>query len=182
MNWQLVVTVVNGLAWPLTALAMAWILRREVVTVLGRVDSAKLPGGAELSFGKSAADAVLNERPAPGDRAAADSAHWTKVASIYWLGHDIMWTVDAILRGGEPRFINHGLTQSLHHAQQIGLSQTSPAKALRRLRDNAQHLLPSEWGTTLRTQYASDLRQIADQLGAVAESQQDGFLAKPAGE
>jgi hypothetical protein len=178
LDWNQITEIIKALAWPVTVLSLAWILRHEVRAVIGRMESAKLPGGTEVSFGKATID-KLQERRAPVAMLTANLGDWTRIGNIYWLGHDIMWTIDVILRNAPGSTITHGLRQSIHHLNQLGLSDSSPGIQLKRLYENARQMLESEWTSELRNQYSVDLRRTSDQIGALAESQQQSFRADP---
>lgn len=73
----------------------------------------------------------------------------------------------------------HGLGQSLHHLNQLGLTDKTPGILLKRLYEKASKVLESEWTSELRNQYSIDLKTISDQIGALAESQQQSYRADP---
>jgi hypothetical protein len=176
---QTTVELVKAIAWPATTLLIAWLLRHEVRSAFARIEQARLPGGAELSFGKTKADnPTQRTQPAPE---AGTLAHglWTKAGSVYWLGHDIMWTIDVVLRSAQRETINHGLTQSVHHLREIGLGDSTYGQRLARLRERASGSLDSDWNASLREEFALELRRLSDQLGAIAEMQQPAFAAGP---
>lgn len=52
--WRTIHLFVDTLAWPLTVLVLVFAFRDRVSTLLGRIRSAKLPGGAELDFDRQA--------------------------------------------------------------------------------------------------------------------------------
>lgn len=179
MNWPNVAEIVKALAWPVTTVLLAWFLRHDVRAAFGRVEKAKLPGGTELSFGKTSADQPSADRPLRMTSSAED-ADWQKTANVYWLGHDIMWTIDVVLRGAPRSTIVHGLSQALHHLREVGLADRAYGDLLKRLRDRAEQSLEPEWTPTLRDQFAGQLRRLSDQIGALAESQQPEYSPGPA--
>jgi len=52
--WRTVHLFVDTLAWPLTALIIAFLFRDRINSLFGRIRSAKLPGGAEFDFDRQA--------------------------------------------------------------------------------------------------------------------------------
>lgn len=52
--WKVIHLFVNTLAWPLTAIALTFLFRERLSSLLARIRSAKLPGGTELDFEKQA--------------------------------------------------------------------------------------------------------------------------------
>ena len=178
LDWNQIAEIIKGLAWPVTVLSLAWILRHEVRAVIGRMESAKLPGGTEISFGKASIDNLEERRPPAVTGPTTTPGDWTKTGSIYWLAADIMSTIDVILRNAPGSTIIHGLRQSVHHLNQLELTESSPGIQLKRLYESAKQVLESEWTSELRNRYSVDLRRISDQLGALAESQQPNFKAR----
>jgi hypothetical protein len=173
MNWE---TVILGIAWPLVVVGLALIFRRQLGLLLDRTVTAKLPGGTELSFGASQAD-QKNEKPKElQPPSLGNPVDWRKVGNLYWLGHDIMWSIDVLLRGGGKPDILHGLKQSTHHANEIGMSIW--AKRLEELH-NAIAALETDLTRSKRDEVGFKLRRISDQVGALAETQQTGYRGWP---
>jgi hypothetical protein len=97
--------------------------------------------------------------------------------NLFWLGHDLMWTADVLLRGGTPEDARVGFDQALHHLGEVGLGDGPVASELQRLRDQVQKtpmLSPS-----LRDAFATQLGSIIDRLGAMAEAAQPTFRIPP---
>jgi hypothetical protein len=97
--------------------------------------------------------------------------------SLYWLGHDLMWTADTLLRGGPRDQVLIGLDQAQHHLREVGLSTTPVEADILHLHDRirqAKELPPS-----LRDEYANQLGFLIDRIGATAEAAQDDFQVPP---
>jgi hypothetical protein len=56
--------------------------------------------------------------------------------NLYWLGRDLMWIADTLLRQGPVEQIIIGLDQALHHLLQVGLRETPIARDLQAVRPN----------------------------------------------
>lgn len=169
--------IVSAVAWPLTVAGLVVGFRPQLGVLLERLVSAKLPGGTEVLFGRSQADqqaakANLLEKDTPETRIDLQ-----KVGNLYWLGHDVMWSIDVLLRGGQRADILHGLRQSKHHATEIGLSVW--AERLGNLYRAVTETRESELTIARRDQISGELRRISDQIGAIAEANQGGFRSSP---
>lgn len=180
MTLDQLVSIISAVAWPLAVLVIVFGLRAEVRSVLKRTESAKLPGGTEISFGKSAADL----RSASKGRRKLEAGEvgkneWGNSANTYWLGHDIMWTIDAVLRGATRDDIIYGLRQSLHHLREVGLTDSPFAQELDALVGQAIETEEAEWTIGLRQLFSADLRRLSDRIGAVAEYQHPEFRSGP---
>jgi hypothetical protein len=174
MNWE---AIILGMVWPSVAVGLALIFRRQFGLLIGRIVTAKLPGGTELSFGASRAD-QKNEEPTeiqPANR--GNPVDWRKVGNLYWLGHDVMWSIDVLLRGGGKLDILHGLKQSAHHASEIGMSVW--AKRLEELHNAIAATPETDLTSSKRDEAGFKLRRISDQVGALAETQQTGYRGWP---
>lgn len=97
--------------------------------------------------------------------------------SLYWLGHDLMWTADTLLRGGPGEHVLIGLDQALHHLRQVGLARTPVEAEILRLHDRIRQ--PKELPPSLRDEYANQLGSIIDRIGATAELAQGDFQMPP---
>lgn len=86
--YQTVVQLISAVAWPVTILLVAWLLRSEVRAAVGRIQEAKLPGGAELSFGTVKADTSMEEQRISDTD--AEGSFSSGPGNVYWLGHDVM--------------------------------------------------------------------------------------------
>lgn len=172
------VEILDALAWPLTILLLAWLLRHEVRAAFGRIEGAKF-GSTELSFGTTKADDPRQRRASRPDAESVTGGEWTKTATVYWLGHDIMWTIDAVLRSADRGTVLHGHIQAKHHLDGVGLGDSPMGRRLAALEERATRSLDSDWTVALREEYALELGRLSDQLGAIAEVQQRGFTAGP---
>ena len=176
-----IVAVIGHLAWPSVVLSVVWLLRTEIRRALARLESAKLPGGTQFTL-------LPNESPEAqfdgatrvernDDVALPDSAS-TRVGNIYWLGHDLMWTIDVILRNGSKRFIEHGLKQSLHHLDKVGLSTSPFSAAMGEVFRKSREAGESHWDNEHRRVVAADLMEYRDWIGALVASEQSDFVSK----
>jgi len=110
-------------------------------------------------------------------RATPSSIKTSATGSLYWLGHDLMWTADTLLRGGPRDQVVIGLDQAFHHLQQVGLGRTPVAADVRHLLDRTRQSI--ELPTSLRDEYASRLGALIDRIGEMAEAVQVDFQEPP---
>lgn len=97
--------------------------------------------------------------------------------SLYWLGHDLMWTADILLRKGPAEQALIGLAQARHHLVQVGLGGTSIEYEILSLSDTIK--LSEELSSPLRDKIASQLGSLIDRIGTVAEATQTNFQVPP---
>jgi len=174
---EFIVGILQALAWPLSLVVIIYLLQDDFRAALTRVEKAKFPGGAEFAFGTLESDVVIGDsttnKPIPSIDAEYQLKN-NKIANIYWLGSDIMWTVDMLLRKGPEKNIRHGLLQIQHHCNEIGLDHPEIRSGISEMLDTVQDLnyklLPS-----YRKTMAVKLVAINDQVGQIAETNQDKF-------
>ncbi|WP_022962478.1 hypothetical protein [Halopseudomonas pelagia] len=99
--------------------------------------------------------------------------------SFFWLGHDLMWTADVLLREGPQKEISIGLTQARHHLVQVGLEGTPIDVELIALRELVQQSEELSLSPSVRDKYASQIGSIIDRIGITAEASQGNFKVPP---
>ena len=97
--------------------------------------------------------------------------------SLFWVGHDLMWSADALLRNAPAQQVLIGLAQARHHLVEVGLSNTpmeSQIVELSRLIRESKEISASS-----RDDYANQLGSIIDRIGMAAEAAQADFKVPP---
>lgn len=88
----------------------------------------------------------------------------SKGLSLYWLGHDLLWTAIALKTNLEPKQIRRGFTMAAWQMEQSGISHYDDYKTLKKyakkLQDNMQPLSDSE-----RNALAATLVKMAHDIG-----------------
>jgi hypothetical protein len=131
-----------------------------------------------LAYGRASFDdptsrarhSQAGETPTRGIKTAA-------TGNLYWLGHDLMWTADTLLRGGPREHVLIGLDQALHHLRQVEQAKTPIEAEILRLHDRIRQ--SKELPPSLRDEYANQLGSIIDRIGATAEVAQADFQVPP---
>lgn len=101
------------------------------------------------------------------------------IGSFYWLGHDLMWTADVLLRKGPPEEVLVGLAQARHHLVQVGLEGTPIDDELLALGKLIQESDDLSVSPSVRDKYASQLGSIIDRIGMTTEASQGDFKEPP---
>ncbi|HBG74507.1 MAG: hypothetical protein A2X25_14410 [Chloroflexi bacterium GWB2_49_20] len=182
--------ILKALLWPLVVLIIGvlflFLFRKDISSLLNRLKKAKWPGGAEtLFFGEANVDKLTpldEENEKLKDRIHLEgnkAVKWSNSGNIFWVGHDLMWTIDVIIRGAPRENIVHGLRQSLHHIRSLGFVNTPIEIRLLKLIDNAEKSLQEDWTPTQRNTYAGEIGSILGYIGKLAESNQANFEPNP---
>ena len=77
---------------------------------------------AGIPYGQAGIDNQTHAQKASSPPALSVVSRAT--GNFYWLGHDLMWTADVLLRRGPSEEISIGLAQARHHLAQVGLEGT----------------------------------------------------------
>lgn len=128
---------------------------------------------AALPYGRTAFD----RQSLPAPRTHVHSLDTTATANLYWLGHDLMWSADTLLRQGPVADVLIGLDQALHHLQHIGLADSGMGHDLQSLRLRIEGT--RELTFAMRDEAADTLGQVIDRIGAQLEEAQPGFVLPP---
>lgn len=188
-NLAPVLTACTALAWPLFAAMFVFIFRNDIRQLLKRLQAAKLPGGTEATFqygeasvdksaqqtsSKSTTTEIMADKNLPPNQ-----IRWNNTGNLYWLGHDLMWTIDIALRNAPREAIVYGLRQSLHHAQSLGLTGLPLESRLARLKSDADRSLQQDWTVEKRTLLVNELASLRDEIGIFASSHQSDYRSHP---
>src|SRR5204863_8259338 len=82
---------------------------------------------------------------------------WQNVADLFWLGNDLEWTVQTVLRGGPRERIFHGLRQCDHHSSELGLADSTAGKQVSVLRSQVESLPESALDRQWRNDFAEKM-------------------------
>jgi hypothetical protein len=132
----------------------------------------------ELTFGRASLDRQVPQTTIP-DKLALTSGSLKKSAtgSLFWLGHDLMWSADTLLRQGATKDILVGLDQAMHHLAQVGLKETAVDCDLQALRGQIQ--ASKELSPSFRDECANKIGSTIDRIGATLEAAQSDFQKPP---
>lgn len=156
----------------------AWIVSTRHLTLYPPQAFREEEHFVRLAYGRASFDKQL-ARPSPAKKRAIAGGKLRTGATgnLYWLGHDLMWTADTLLRRGPSEHVVIGIEQALHHLDHVGLGATPIEGKLRSLHEVVQ--TSEALSSSLRDEYASQIGSIIDQIGAAAEAAQADFQVPP---
>jgi hypothetical protein len=134
----------------------------------------------DLAYGRASFDQQVFQAPQPEKNISAKAIGSLKksaTGNLYWLGHDLMWTADTLLRQGPNEHVLIGLDQAIHHLIHVGLKETPIERDLQVLR--AQVQLAKELSASNRDEAANKIGLIIDRIGAILETAQADFQVPP---
>jgi hypothetical protein len=175
------------LIWPITTLIILYWFKETIRTLLTQLAEAKFGDKLFFKFWQAKSDlesveTLLTTAPIPElPQSSASNAEdkWGKVADVFWLGSDLDWTAQTVLRAAPKERILHGLTQSYHHASQSGLSNTVPGKHLATLKSQVQVMQESALDRDWRANFVEQLYQIIKGFSDLAKERQTDFRPSP---
>ena len=109
---------------------------------------------------------------------------WSKVATLYWLGNDLMWIQDMMYRGAVPTRVLQGVNHAMKYCNDLGFDEKSfpiqqlticisileSLKGISEFTPELLVLLQQHYGTI--NQYITTTKWY---LNALLEQQQPGF-------
>jgi hypothetical protein len=108
-----------------------------------------------------------------------DQQGWSRVANVFWLGHDLHWTASAARSWGNRDRILHGLRRCKHHASEIGLANEAPCRDLDNVDLAVHKMTDADLTAQSRPDIATKVNGPLDGFGRLVRAQQPGFKADP---
>jgi hypothetical protein len=166
-------------SFPVLVLAIfAWLVSRHHAKLYPPQAFTQEQHFVSLAFGQASFDQP--DAQAGALNKSATLAHALKtnaIGNLYWLGHDLMWSADVLLRKGPSEHVLIGLAQARHHALQAGLGESLVEHELRGLSELIRQ--SPELSPTQRDAYASQLGAMIDRIGMAVEAAQGNFKVPP---
>jgi len=178
--------LIRALAWPLLIGVVVFYFRKEIRELLKKLQELKAIGGPGLwnflfdSSGDSQppqAPAMLTSSSGTGQVAAPFDK--TKYGNIFWVGHDLLWTVAQLLSRGPREKILEGLFQSKHHLSEIRFTEPAFIRRLERIYQEAERTQESDWTVERRGKAATEIQSLAREIGGLVAANQTGFKSHP---
>jgi hypothetical protein len=163
--------------WPVTTLILVFWFRDDIHQLLRRVLHLTFPGGG-VRFGEGPYDDRDDREPRkavpPAKSLTPSSVHWDKSASLFWLGNDLEWTSQTVLRGAPKDKILHGLRHCEYHSSQLGFGNSGPGKELAALKSEAMGLSEGQLTRQWRIDFSEKIYAVVRGYdGLVREHQPD---------
>jgi len=180
-------TILAAIAWPLVVLVTLFVFKKKIDGLIDRLQQATLPGGAGLAFGQAAIDKAAQQPSLKAktqsvleaEQPKADLIKWDNPGNLFWASHDLMLTIDRLLRGSHKDQIVYTLQQSLWHVRSLGFKGSPIEYKLAQLTARAAATLPTDWTNQLRDNYAAELETIKNAIGDLAAAHQPDFQPGP---
>lgn len=165
-------SLISAVAWPTMVLILFLAFKRELKTLLQRIEKAKLPGGSEVVlYGESKIDnGILSKQDLVVNNGESkvieqkSKIRWQNSGGLFWLGHDLTWTIDVLLRGGTQEKIVLGLNQAHLHAKTMEFPE-SIAQRIYQLKVEAEVLSEEYWETKQRRLFADKIYDVINSIG-----------------
>jgi len=134
----LIITIVH-LIWPLFIIDSTTLFLLAIAVVpwlIPLFKSLELPGGWKFEFQEqehieAKAKATAAEAIEQDTSQAQIEVNWGKVATLFWLGNDLMWIQDMIYRAAPPERVLQGVEIALRYAKDLGFrDNTLPVQYL----------------------------------------------------
>lgn len=103
------------------------------------------------------------------------AALWNNSGNLFWLGHDLMYSLQVALRGVRREEVLRALRQSCYHLDHLGLRSNHIGHFLFDLRSMAEAAPPNDWNDAFRKKLATKIDGVIQQVGALAATNQKDF-------
>jgi len=167
--------------WPLTTLILVLWFRKEISHLLKRMSQLSIPGGVGIKFGEGPDDDRDEpQQPIPPPKPLTPSTvHWQKSASLFWLGNDLEWTSQTVLRGAPKDRILHGLKQCEHHSSALGFADTGPGRELRVLKSEVTNASEEDLNRKWRIDFSEKIYAVVRGFDGLVREHQPDFSPGP---
>jgi hypothetical protein len=174
-----------SLWWPLVAVILALLFRDQIKERLSNVKELAWDRGPKVEFfryGQTPFDerheefpigaAVLARPPVVGHRARG-GVRWNNTGNLFYAGHDLMWTIDLLLRGAPAGQIDKGLRGAHYHVASLAVTEDLVVGELAALRRSKEGMPDAFWTAERRNEVSSDLAMIIRSMGKLAKDHQE---------
>jgi hypothetical protein len=176
------IPLLAALVWPFTILILVYHFREGIKNLIPSVREAKI-GDVFLKFGQADLDVPtkkgLPHISLPKQIIASPTAKWQNVANLFWLGNDLEWTAQTVLRGAPKDRILHGLTQCLHHTSELGLPDSAPGQQLFALRSQVESWPETAMDRQWRNAFSEQIYSVIKEFSDLMKQHQPNFLPGP---
>ncbi len=107
------------------------------------------------------------------------AAKWERVANLFWLGNDLEWTVQTVLRGAPKERIFHGLRQCDHHSSELGLADSAAGKQVSELKSQVESLPEAAFDRQWRNDFAEKMYSVIKGFDILVKMKQPDFRPGP---
>lgn len=177
------IPLLTALIWPITTLIVLCWFRQGIKGLIQSLAEANIGNNLVFKFWQAKTDIAsaepLPSASTPKQISAPPDARWENVASLFWLGSDLDWTTQTLLRGAPKERIVHGLKQSSHHSSQSGLADTVPGKILSALKLQVEGMQESALDRQWRANFVEQLNAVIQGFSDLARGHQSNFRPSP---
>lgn len=179
------VPLAAALVWPVTTLIILYWFKDGLREVIKQIAEAKVGDKLYFKFWQAKTDlATAEPLPALAESTVIEvsvpaGVRWDRVADLFWLGADLDWTGQAVLRAAPKERIIHGLTQCYHHASQCGFVDTVPGKQLAALKTQVSGMPEESLDRQWRANFAEQLSTVVKGFSGLTIEKQPDFRPSP---
>ena len=168
-------------AWPVAVSALVFCFRRPIRSRIEAVTEAHL-GSNVFKFGQATLDGLTIEGRAGLARGGGidkqrveATASWENTGNLFWLGHDLMWTMQMALRGAPKDTLAHGLKQSHYQLSHLNVKNDHAVQQLDSLRTQVNGLPEAALDRNWRNDFSGKIQAVISEVGSLAAANQPDF-------
>jgi hypothetical protein len=175
------IPLVTALLWPATILILVCWFRKGIKALIASVVEAKIGNSVFLKFGQAQSDITIETLPNPATKqiSAPSGVEWENVANLFWLGNDLEWTGQTVLRGAPRERVHHGLKKCNHHCSELGLTDSVPGKQLTLLKSQVEGMSEAALDRQWRNAFSEKILGVVRGFDILVREQQPNFRPDP---
>ncbi|MBT4308791.1 MAG: hypothetical protein HOD49_00095 [Anaerolineae bacterium] len=123
-----IIIVMAHLIWPslqIDSTTLFLIAIAVIPWLIPLFKSLEFPGGWKVEFQEQEYLDIKEEAIEQAASASQIKINWDMVATLFWLGNDLMWIQDMIYRAASPERILLGVTLAMQYANDLGFDEKS---------------------------------------------------------
>jgi hypothetical protein len=174
--------------WPLVVLLLVFYFRKAINERLANVremdwknkvirfGDARTDGDESTANRPNRLTTALpeNQLPASAEAVSPGGIKWGNTGNLYWLGHDLMWTMQIALRGAPKADLLRGLRQSYYQLSHLGVTGNHEV-TLKALLDQVEAMPESSLDRSWRNGFSGKVSSFIDEVGKLATKNQPDF-------
>jgi len=165
------IELLRTLAWlAVVVVLLAVFFRKPLARLVERIAFFSSPFISFRAFGQAVCEEREENHPpvASSPSQPFEDRPW----NTFWLGHDMMWTVDVLLREAPKKHIQHGLRCCLRNLRAVGLGDSVQYNSIRQYLDEVTSMAERDLDRDTRLSFAQRTSNVLLEVGQKAKEHQ----------
>jgi hypothetical protein len=168
--------------WPFTTAVFVFWFQKEIRKLIVSLSQIKF-GNLAVLFGQTPTDDIDEREPRTPRSVkqvdAPSNVRWENSANLFWLGNDLEWTSQTVLRGAPKEKVLHGLRHCEHHSSELGFADSIPGGKLSALKAEVTSLSEATLSRQWRIDFSERIYVVVREFDSLVRGNQPGFRPGP---